>query len=88
MAYAALAIFMPAPDTALPASSSDQQPRDPTEGPEIIRRPNLVAWSLIVLGGLIVAVKFNVFSWTSWGLLAAVLIAAGLVLLSQRSRVS
>lgn len=40
VAYAALAIFMPAPDTALPASSSDQQPRNPTEGPEIHRRPN------------------------------------------------
>ena len=33
VAYAALAIFMPAPDTPLPAPTSEQQPSDPTEGP-------------------------------------------------------
>ena len=88
VAYAALAIFMPAPDTRLPALSSGQQPSDPTQGPELRRRHNLFAWSLIGLGVLIVAAKFSVFSWTGWGLLVVVLIGAGLVLLSRRSRAS
>ena len=93
VAYVALAILMPAPDTALAVTTtgqdpSGQQPSNPTDGPGINRRRNLFAWSLIGLGVILVAAKFSAFSWTSCGLLAAVLIGTGLVLLSQRSRVS
>ena len=40
VAYVALAIFMPAPDTALPVPTSGEQPSQPTEGSETHRRRN------------------------------------------------
>ena len=86
VAYLALAVMMPSPSTAPPASldAAAERTEDGEEKPD---RRNLIGWAVVGLGILIVIAKLDIFSWPSWGL-AAVLIGVGVVLLTLRSRVT
>ena len=83
VAYVVLAILMPSPARDLPGDSDAFQ--EGTDSEERHRR-NLLGWALVG-GGLILAVtKLTLFSWPSWWLVAAALVAAGAAALAYRSR--
>ena len=87
MAYLALAVMMPSPSTAPPGSSEAAAERI-ENGEETREHRNRIGWALLGIGVLIVIAKFDVFSGTSWGLMAAVLIGVGAGSLTLRSRVT
>ena len=88
VAYLALAVMMPSRLTAAPGSWDAAAERI-EDGEETREHRNRIGWALVgLLGVLFVIAKFDIFSWTSWGLTAAVLIGVGVVLLTLRSRVT
>ena len=87
VAYLALAVMMPSPSTAPPGSLDAAAERE-DDGEQTRDRRNLIGWAMVGLGILIVFAKLDIFSWTNWGLIAAVLIGVGVVLLTLRSRVT
>ena len=86
VAYLAMAFMMPSPSTAAPISS-DAAAEIVENGKETSNRRYLLGWAVVGIGILIVIANLDIFSWPSWGLIAAVLIGSGLVLLTRRSRV-
>ena len=93
VAYLALALLIPSaeppPQTGADVTLvPDETPeRQDIEDPG--RRHNLFAWGLGGLGVLILLSRidfFDFFAWTSWSLLAVVLVGAGVLLMTRRSR--
>ena len=87
VAYLALAVMMPSLSTSAP-ESSEAGVEKVKNGEETSDRRNPLGWAVVGIGILIVIAKLNIFSWPNWGLIAAVLIGVGVVLLTRRSSVT
>ena len=93
VAYLALALLIPSAESPPLTPAGDTPAPNETQGVQGIEdqgRPrNLFAWGLVGVGVLILLSRIDFFeflTWTSWGLLAAVLVGAGLLLMTRRSR--
>jgi len=87
IAYAAFAILMPSPATALPGPSGDQPLGGAAEEDDRARQHrNLFGVGLIGIGVFIAITRFGFFSWVNWWLIVFALIGVGAVLLTRRSR--
>ena len=86
VAYLVMAVMMPSPSPVAPGSSDAAASVDNGEEPR--DRRNLLGWAVVGIGILIVIANLDIFSWPSWGLIAAVLIGVGVVLLTRRSSVT
>ena len=87
VAYLVMAVMMPSPSPAAPGAS-DAMAETVENGDEHRHRRNLLGWAVVGIGILLVIANLDFFSWPSWGLIAAVLIGVGVVLLTRRSSVT
>ena len=89
LAYIAMAFLMPPADHAA-SSAQETQPTAPdstvVHQEDAPPQRSLLAWGLLGLGVVILVAKFNVFSLVNGWIVPVLLIGAGILLLTRRSK--